>query len=522
MYIDEQHTMFQLAYHLTANHDFHVLHINEKTEEIWLEKYENKKSVVIRFLHHGFDWKNHLKKDIAQVFQRTKAMKRLLAGKHIEIHNVYVSNYPPVDDWESLKKPMQLKEKNPLRMKVYYLSEDEREAERGRLLEAAEASALPQAQEDEDTNLKEVKVDEYKRYLASEANRKQRETEEVFSYGKVFITYILLAINIAVFFLIESAGDSQSVDTLIEYGAKYNPAIIEGEWWRIISSMFVHIGFLHLFMNMLAVYYLGSIVERIFGSARFLFIYFLAGIGGGLASFAFSMNVSAGASGALFGLFGTLLYFGIHYRQIFLQTMGRGVLLVIGINIVFGFTVPQIDNAAHLGGLVSGFIATAIIHFPKKRALGKQALALIVYAVMISSLIWFGIQNNISDQGYYLMKMEELLAESNYEQAVELGTEALRLEGDMAVPILFQRSYAYIELGEYDLATEDLEQNIQYQETEPASPEMPEAYYNLALLYDQSGRSEEAAEAIEKAYELSPADEDFIQLYEQITGKSID
>src|SRR5690625_703875 len=234
MYIDEQYRMFQLAYHLTANHDFHVLHINEKAEELWLEKYENKKSVVIRFLHHGFDWKNHLKKDIAQVFQRTKAMKRLLAGKHIEIHNVYVSNYPPVDDWESLKKPMQLKEKNPLKMKVYYLSENDLEPETDRLLTAAEATALPQEIYKEDTYQKEEKVDEYKRFLVSEANRKQRETEEVFSYGKVFFTYILLAINVIIFFLIEFAGDSQSVETLIEFGAKYNPAIVEGEWWRII------------------------------------------------------------------------------------------------------------------------------------------------------------------------------------------------------------------------------------------------------------------------------------------------
>jgi rhomboid protease GluP len=522
MYLDEQFTMYNLAYHLTANNGFHVLHINERTEEIWLEKYENKSSVVVRFLHHGFDWKNHLKKDIAQVFQRAKIMKRQLTGKHIEIHNVYVSDYPPVDDWESLKKPMQLKERNPLKMKVYYLSENDGEDETARFLKEVEASGLPQEVYEEDINYKEEKVDEYKTFLAAEIKRKQKETEEVFSYGKVFFTYLLLMINILIFFVVESVGDSQSVETLIDFGAKYNPSIIEGEWWRIITSMFLHIGLLHLFMNMLAVYYLGSIVERIYGSLRFLFIYFLAGIGGGLASFAFSMNVSAGASGALFGLFGALLYFGTIHKQIFLQTMGKGVLLVIAINVVFGFTVPQIDNAAHLGGLLAGFIASAIIHLPKKRDFRRQALAFIVYGVMIVSLIVFGIQNNMENQGYYLMQIEGALMNNHFDEAVELGTEALELDGDMAVPILFQRAYAYIELGEYDLASEDLEQNIHYQETNPDVPEMPEAYHNLALLYYQSGRVDEAVEVIQKAYELNSSDEDIIQLYEQITGESAD
>src|SRR5690625_7647167 len=95
------------------------------------------------------------------------------------------------------------------------------------------------------------------------------------------------------------------------------------------------------------------------------------------------MSISAGASGAIFVLFGALLYFGVNYKQIFLQTMGKGVLLVIGINVVFGFIVPQIDNAAHLGGLVAGFIASAIIHLPKKRDFRRQSLAFLVYIVMI-------------------------------------------------------------------------------------------------------------------------------------------
>src|SRR5690625_6818338 len=99
---------------------------------------------------------------------------------------------------------------------------------------------------------------------------------------------------------------------------------------------------------------------------KFLFIYLLSGIIGGLASFAFTINVSAGASGAIFGLFGALLFFGLHERKIFLQTIGRGIIFVILFNIIFGFTVPYIDNVAHLCGLVAGFIISAIVHLPKR------------------------------------------------------------------------------------------------------------------------------------------------------------
>src|SRR5690625_7775775 len=97
-------------------------------------------------------------------------------------------------------------------------------------------------------------------------------------------------------------------------------------------------------MNMLALYYLGTAVERIYGPRKFLFIYTLGGVVGGLASFAFTVNVSAGASGAIFGLFGALLFFGLTYKKIFFQTMGKGLLILIGINVVFGFVVPQIDK----------------------------------------------------------------------------------------------------------------------------------------------------------------------------------
>src|SRR5690625_5544622 len=112
--------------------------------------------------------------------------------------------------------------------------------------------------------------------------------------------------------IIEFLGSSQDIPHLIQFGAKYNPLIMEHEWWRIFSSMFIHIGFIHLFINMLAIYYLRTAVERIYGLRKFLFIYTVGGVVGGLASFAVTVNVSAGASSVMLVFFGALLFFGLN------------------------------------------------------------------------------------------------------------------------------------------------------------------------------------------------------------------
>ncbi|EQB35965.1 hypothetical protein M948_13095 [Virgibacillus sp. CM-4] len=521
MYINEQYTMYKLAYHFITKLEYDVLYVSEQEHEIWLEQHEGSKSTVIRFTTKGFDWKNHLKKDIALVFQKVKAMKKLLQAKTINIHNIYISEHTPVDDWEILKKPMQLNEKKPTMMNVYYLSKRNSESsyddEMDRITKAIEMD-LP-AIELEDTSLDEQEKEEqlsyYKTYVKQRVVNFKEQAQAVFSFGKPRFTYILLVICISLFLWMEVSGGSDNTNTLIEFGAKYNPAMIEdGQWWRIISSMFLHIGFLHLAMNMIAVYYLGALVERIFGSWRFLVIYFLAGIGGGIASFAFSPSIAAGASGALFGLFGALLFFGLHNRRIFFQTMGTNVLILIGINVVFGLVVPQIDNGAHLGGLVAGFIASAIVHLPKHRERFKQLAACIVYIILIFSIIQYGFSNNLNDQVYHVMQMERLIGQEDYHTVVSQGDQALNSEGDLDAAILFHRSYAYIQLNQPQEAIEDLEKSIELDTS------LPQAFHNLAILYDSRGERNKAEAIIKKGYQKHPDDPDIKSLYEQIIGNA--
>src|SRR5690606_25315449 len=209
-------------------------------------------------------------------------------------------------------------------------------------------------------------TDELRQSAIQKAKNREREERELFEHGKPFFTYLFIAVQVLMFLIVEINGGSTNVETLIQYGAKFNPLILAGEWWRFFTPIFLHIGLLHLLMNTLALYYLGTAVERIFGRVRFLWIYLFSGFAGSVASFVFTNNLSAGASGAIFGCFGALLYMGVINTKLFFRTIGMNVIVVIIINLIFGFTVPGIDNAGHIGGLIGGFLATGIVHYPGK------------------------------------------------------------------------------------------------------------------------------------------------------------
>lgn len=515
MHLTEEYIMFKIAHNLVFEEGYDVLHINAEEQELWLEKYENKVSKVIRILHKGYDWKNHLKTDIARVFQKTKTMKKMLRGKTIVVCNIYISSHTPVDEWEDLKRPLQLNEKNPIKMKVYYFTDHNYTEELARLQTEVGTSSFEPNKLSSEKEM-EDQVDQMQTEVITAFHKKQNEAKSMFSFGKPLMTYIFIVINVLMFILLELKGGSTDTDVLLQFGAKYNPAIIEGEWWRIISSMFLHIGFVHLLMNMFALYYLGIVVERIYGSVRFSIIYLLAGIGGGLTSFAFSMSISAGASGAIFGLFGALLFFGTIHKKIFLETMGRGIISVIAINILIGFAVPGIDMGAHLGGLIAGFIASALLHLPKKKNRLIQVGALFIYIAMISGLVVYGVYSTENSVAYQIIDIEEAIANKDYDSVIELTTTALKNKSEYNPELLFQRSYAYIHLNEITLAINDLEESVAIR------TDYEEAYYNLTLLYSEQGEDKKAIEAVKKALRLNPDDDDYIKLYENITGESLE
>ncbi|MBA3533873.1 MAG: rhomboid family intramembrane serine protease, partial [Ardenticatenales bacterium] len=168
----------------------------------------------------------------------------------------------------------------------------------------------------------------------------------------VWLTYGILLLNVLLFMLLSLSArigffpaftEGADIPTLVAFGAKYNRGILDGETWRLLTPIFLHIGFVHLLFNQYALYLFGREVERLFGTLRFVIIYLLAGLAGSIASFAFSAAVSAGASGAIFGIIGALTLFFWRNRE-FLGEAGkqqtRSLLGMIGVNLLLGFTIP--------------------------------------------------------------------------------------------------------------------------------------------------------------------------------------
>lgn len=187
---------------------------------------------------------------------------------------------------------------------------------------------------------------------------------------RITATRLLIAANLLVFaaMLVFGAGLWHSDNAVqLAWGANFGPATKDGEWWRLGSAMFLHFGLLHLALNMLALWDGGRLVERMLGHARFLAVFFASGLSGNLLSLIAQGDraVSGGASGAVFGVYGALLAIlwlerrHLHPREFRLLFVGAG--LFTAINIMLGFQVTGIDNAAHIGGLLAGILTGAAL-----------------------------------------------------------------------------------------------------------------------------------------------------------------
>lgn len=205
--------------------------------------------------------------------------------------------------------------------------------------------------------------------ITDDINKKNEENgkraEEIFAVRKPYITYGLIILNVLIYVIMLTVSRSGlnefDVQTLLKFGANYKPLVLDGEYWRLIASAFLHDGLLHLICNMYALFVLGPQLENFFGKTRFAIIYLFSAIAGNLMSLVFSDAVSVGASGAIFGLFGSLLYFGYYYRVYLGNVLRTQLIPVIMINLLFGLVTPGIDNAAHIGGLIGGiFISMGI------------------------------------------------------------------------------------------------------------------------------------------------------------------
>ena len=211
-----------------------------------------------------------------------------------------------------------------------------------------------------------------------------KKYEKIFSRKKILMTYIIMAMCVVMYLVTVLMGLNNM--NLLLLGANNIELLKHGQIYRLITYGFLHGSIVHLISNMYCLYVIGSQVENNLEKKRFLIVYFVSMITGGLLSALFNDGISIGASGAIFGLLGALLYFGFHFRLYLSEALRTRIIPVIVLNLIIGFAVPGIDVVCHIGGLIGGFLSAMMVGIPdidnKKDKVNGTILLLIFIGFM--------------------------------------------------------------------------------------------------------------------------------------------
>jgi rhomboid protease GluP len=337
------------------------------------------------------------------------------------------------------------------------------------------------------------------------------------------VTWVLLAAIAAVFLVEMLLGGSTDSDVLRRMGAKFTPLIAAGEYWRLFTSMFLHVGVMHLAFNGYALFIIGIELERLLGPGRFLSIYLLSGLFGNLASYAFSDSLAAGASGAIFGIIGAQAAFFLVHRER-LGTWGTrrlgNIALILVLNLVWGFSQPgRIDNLAHVGGLLAG-VALGWALAPRyeldpvrMQVLDRNHLGRYWPALGLAVLLLLG-GTALVTAGYrdsprsHLYRGQQAIEQQQWEEAAAELEQALAQDPSLAtVTVYFQLGLArnYLEQPQAAIAA--------YEKAVELEPDQPATHWNLALTYLEVERYAGARASFEAYAELTPAGPVEVQPY---------
>ena len=367
---DDLLVMNLINYFITEK-NYNPMIIHGINDEIWLENLDNNYKIV-RIVSHHIHNKEQLDFDKFKLSKIVKQVKRKTLSFKVKVLSIYTD----IEDEKILNNDDVLitKEKDINNPKL--------------------VSAFPDIVEK--TNRKEDGL-EYFIKVTDNINKKNEKrnkiAEKIFSYKQPIVTYIIMAICIILFILMELSGGSTNSQTLLKYGANLDVLVKNGEYYRLFTCIFLHIGIMHLLCNMYSLYIIGREVENLFGKIKYIIIFILSGIFGSIMSLAFTHNtISAGASGAIFGLLGALLYFGMHYRTYLGEAIKRSIIPIIVVNLIIGFFAEGIDLAAHIGGLVGGVLVAMMVGVPDKsktKDIINGTILTIIYLIFISYLAFW-------------------------------------------------------------------------------------------------------------------------------------
>ena len=232
--------------------------------------------------------------------------------------------------------------------------------------------------------------------VTSDLNKKTEASnkvyEKTFKPKKIIVTKVIM-ITCILMYLISAYFDRNifelSASTLYKLGANANIGLKNYELYRLVIYMFLHGGIIHLLVNMYSLSIVGNLIETYFGKLKMIIIYIFSGIGAGLlSSVIHTTGVSIGASGAIFGLLGSLLYFGYHYRVYMGEALIKSIIPIVVINLLIGFTIPGIDVYAHIGGLICGYLISMAVGIDGKTSKNERVNGIICSTILIAFLFY--------------------------------------------------------------------------------------------------------------------------------------
>ena len=215
-------------------------------------------------------------------------------------------------------------------------------------------------------------------------NKENMEAEKILEPKKPIVTFIIIGILVLMFLM-------QFVFTpidLLYYLGVQKDLVRYGEIYRLLTGAFLHLDILHLLCNLYALYVVGKLSESYFGKWKFTLIYLFSALTGSLLSIAMGDSFSIGASGAIFGILGSLLYFGYHYRVYFGNVLLKQIVPVIIFNLAIGFMIDDIDNFAHIGGLIGGLLISKAVGINSKDKKSDKINGIILSIIYLAFLIF--------------------------------------------------------------------------------------------------------------------------------------
>jgi len=320
------------------------------------------------------------------------------------------------------------------------------------------------------------------------------------------VTQAIFGINVAVFIAMALAGvsmlDNPSWQDLVHWGANFGPLTVSGQWWRLLTCIFVHGGLLHIAFNMWCLWDLGRLAESVYGHWTFALVYLIAGLSASLASLIWNpVILSVGASGAIFGIAGALIasfYLGeFSLPRAAMTGMLRSVVVFVGYNLFFGAVIARTDNAAHIGGLLMGLLLGALI---AKIAPGHDDYLRRISVLLVGALLVLGAGLWVRRSHAYVFHGENgvgLLDRGKTDEGIAELQKSVRLRPNFA-PAHAALAQAYVAKRDFENAAAELQRVI------ALSPRNEDTYHQLGMIYLEEKQPEKAADTFNQLLKIDP------------------